>query len=287
MFAQESVPETTERNHGHVLQPAPLSRKPGLKKWSVWAASVLALIGCSMGVGCRAGRPLAVNEAMLVSYRDMVWAKRAYNLRYGNCERPYGEHYYNGFCAGYADVCNGGDGYVPALPPSAYRTPSFQSPDGAQCVNAWFEGYPAGVEAAKQEKVGNFNNVLVSKMIDTAVSTENNSKRLLPGDVPVTKSNNSQSNPSKVEVAAPPKPGAVSSVLLPTGLEPAQLPPTQDEVWITKLDQPEIPSLNSPNMPPIVTGSGIVRSASAIKVNPTRSASNVSPSEDSSRRTRY
>jgi hypothetical protein len=220
---------------------------------------------------------------MLVSYRDMVWAKRAYNLRYGNCERPYGEHYYNGFCSGYADVCNGGDGYVPALPPAAYRTPRFQSADGAQCVNAWFEGYPAGVAAAKQEKVGNFNNVLVSKMIDTAVSTENNTNRLLPSDVPVTQGGKAQSNESGAKVSAPPLPDGLSSVLIPSGVDSAEFSPSND-------DKGQIvsgPSQALPrSLPPIITGSGIVHSVTEDAVPPMRTATNPLRNEDSSRRLR-
>lgn len=182
----------------HSEQPLPQSCKRGrdlgrFPKWMLSTALAASMLVPS--VGCRFNQ-LAINEAILVSYRDMVWAKRAYNLRYGNCDRPYGEHFYNGFCAGYADVCNGGDGFVPALPPLSYRSSRFQSPDGAQCVSAWFEGYPAGVAAARQEKVGNYNNVLVSKMMKEALEAEkelSESKRTVnqvksTGTPPITQS---------------------------------------------------------------------------------------------------
>ena len=110
---------------------------------------VVQSIGCA-----KTNTRLGFGEAIVIGYRDAVWAKRAYNLRYGNCDRPYEEHFQSGFCAGYTDMANGGDGYVPALPPQEYRGFEFQSADGAQCVNSWFEGYPEGVAAAKKEKVG-------------------------------------------------------------------------------------------------------------------------------------
>jgi hypothetical protein len=190
-------------------QPLSQSCKRGRDRGKFPKMILSAALAASMlvpSVGCRFNQ-LAINEAILVSYRDMVWAKRAYNLRYGNCDRPYGEHFYNGFCAGYADVCNGGDGYVPALPPLSYRSSRFQSPDGAQCVSAWFEGYPAGVAAARQEKVGNFNNVMVSKMMNDALEAE---KELSESKKAVNQVKSTGSNPPMIqrqgELKAPPVP---------------------------------------------------------------------------------
>jgi hypothetical protein len=271
MLNQETLSKEIQPANLATLRTRPyrVNRGPFWTGQSSWILGLLALLSFSMGTGCRFNK-LAVNEAILVSYRDMVWAKRAYNLRYGNCDRPYGEHYYNGFCSGYSDVCNGGDGYVPALPPVAYRSSKFQSADGAQCVNAWFEGYPAGVAAARQEKVGNFNNVLVSKMIDTAVNTEKNTKRLLPSDVPIK-----SDGESKAEMMAPPNPDAISSIMVPDPKLPVSAPMV-NQVTTADSKQPisqnisAIPGIPSsaeanrppaPSLPPIVTGSGIVRVA--------------------------
>lgn len=138
------------------------------------------------------------DEQAALTYRDFVWGKRAYNLRYGRCDRPYSEHFRNGFCAGYADICNGGDGYVPALPPDSYRSYEYQSADGAKCVNAWFEGYPAGVAAAKQDKTGTYHDIMVSRMIDRAVK-QDNSKGSLPTGIE-TKADDTQQAESKTVV---------------------------------------------------------------------------------------
>lgn len=150
---------------------------------SALAIIALAQTGCSSSI-----RNLTndLNSNLLIEYRDAIWSRRAYNLRYGNCDRPYSNHYRDGFCAGYMDVCNGGDGYVPALPPSEYRGYEYQSAEGAKCVNTWFEGYPAGVAAAKQDKSGEYKDMFISKMIDSAV-TQDNAKHQLPGDVPILK----------------------------------------------------------------------------------------------------
>lgn len=201
MFKEVSVPHPNSAgrpestNHStKVSETAGDGCLPQLRKRKLHRIAVMALATALLlpAAGCKTFRNLAVREAVMVSYRDMVWAKRAYNLRYGNCNRPYGDHFQNGFCAGYADTCNGGDGYVPAMPPMDYRGYQYQSAEGVQCVNAWFEGYPAGVAAAKKEKVGNYNDILVSKMIDSAVTQEKNQKNALPQNIPVVNSNGQQ-----------------------------------------------------------------------------------------------
>ena len=165
---------------------------------------LLALAGVMVlpSVGCQSWRSLGLGEAVVVSYRDMVWARRAYNLRYGNCDRAYEEHFQNGFCEGYSDVANGGDGYVPALPPSDYRSYEYQSTDGAKCVNSWFEGYPAGVKAAKGDKAGTYHDVLISRMIDSAVA-QDKVKPVLPGQVPVVTPQQQSSRSTGVPIVQP------------------------------------------------------------------------------------
>jgi hypothetical protein len=237
-----------------------------LNRFLPWRRGLLIVLSGTLCLflapGCRMGK-LALNEAILVSYRDMVWAKRAYNLRYGNCDRPYGEHFYNGFCQGYADVSNGGDGYVPALPPSAYRVPRFQSADGAKCVNAWFEGYPAGVAAARQEKVGNYNNVVVSKMVDSAAKIEKNAARILPSDIPVTSSSAPSSGEATPSLSLPPNPDSTSSVLIPSKIDSFEPVRPLGTNLSSKVHSgsPQAKSQVPALMPPIVTGSGIDRQA--------------------------
>ena len=165
-------------------------------------AMVLPNSGCSLGQ--RLGS-LGIGDALLETYRDQVWAKRAFNLRYNNCNIPYESHFQNGFVAGYCDTCNGGDGYVPALPPDEYRGFEFQSPDGAQCVKTWFEGFPAGVAAAKKDRAGEFHEIYTSRMINAAI-TQEKAKHILPSDVPVLSTNDygvaQRTDPPKNSTAA-------------------------------------------------------------------------------------
>ncbi len=155
-------------------------------------------IGCSAPTATRLG----FGEALIIGYRDTVWAKRAYNLRYGNCERPYEEHFRAGFCAGFISMANGEDGYVPALPPQEYRGFEFQSADGTQCVNSWFEGYPEGVAAAKKEKVGTYHDVLISRMIDTAIK-QDNAQTKIASDIDIALSNQVTEVPIVPPTASP------------------------------------------------------------------------------------
>jgi hypothetical protein len=163
--------------------------------------------GCASGL--RLGS-LGFGDAILEGYRDRVWAKRAYNLRYNNCDLPYESHFQNGFVAGYCDTCNGGDGYVPALPPDDYRGFEFQSPDGAQCVKSWFEGFPAGVAAAKKDRAGEFHDIYTSRMINSAI-TQKNAKHILPSDVPVKPAHTQAATQGAKSTTAPPVPTVVGT----------------------------------------------------------------------------
>ena len=143
--------------------------------------------------GCLSG-PGALLDEQIGGYRNHVWANRAYNLRFGNCDRQFPEHFKQGFVDGYCNVCNGGDGYVPAVPPEDYWSHQYQSPEGAKCVNTWFRAYPLGVKAAREDGAGAFQKVYISKMVQSAM-VQNKADHVLPDDVPVvTPENDSTEN---------------------------------------------------------------------------------------------
>jgi len=152
------------------------------RQWLVRLAVVALISVTATQAGCNVLR--SFDQTAAITFRDLVWSKRAFNLRYGNCDRPYAEHFRNGFCDGYSDVCQGGDGYTPALPPDSYRGYEFQSADGSNCVNAWFEGYPAGVAAARKDNSGSYHDLAVSRLLESAIKQEKN-KPKLTGEVPV------------------------------------------------------------------------------------------------------
>ena len=143
----------------------------------VFAVVATQLAGC-----CNIPKPDLFDGSLMDKtfgcYRDKVWAKRACNLRFSNCDRPYSSHFQSGFECGYTDICQGGQGYVPATPPECYWGFDYQTPDGSQCVNAWFEGYPAGVAAAKRDRAGTYRDIFVSRMVQSAICSTKRSKKL-------------------------------------------------------------------------------------------------------------
>lgn len=220
---------------GNRLKGSTMSKLNFSSPWSFWigksALLLAALVLVAGSTGCNAVRTL--DEAAALTYRDFVWAKRAYNLRYGSCDRPYEEHFQNGFCAGYADVAGGGDGYVPALPPDDYRSYEFQSADGAKCVNAWFEGYPAGVAAAKQDRTGEYHDVMISRMIDRAVKQDKTEAKL-PKDISVVNGQSSQEESAYLIQPNQPLPiSPIQSDMSPNGIvspQPFSIPAMRNVV---------------------------------------------------------
>lgn len=141
--------------------------------------AVLALACLLSTTGCQGFVPGgSMVDNIFVRHRDRVWAARAYNEQCGGRMIPFGDHHRRGFVEGYCSVCRGGDGYVPAVPPRDYWTSQYQSAQGAQCVNAWFEGFPAGAEAARSDNAGRFNDLYVSRMLEAAVVQEKQGVRL-------------------------------------------------------------------------------------------------------------
>ena len=172
---------------------------------------LLVTLLTTVSTGCirSNGALRALFEEPIIDYRDMVWARRAFNLRYGNCDRPFANHFRNGFVEGYCSVCEGGDGYVPAVPPEEYWGYEYQSAEGSQCVNAWFEGFPLGAAAARKDNAGKYNDIFISKMINNAV-TMDQAPNVLPNDVPIRKSDDQPDtkpdiNP-ELKIDSPPKP---------------------------------------------------------------------------------
>ncbi len=124
-------------------------------------ATVLPSTGCMLVNGMQRGfgRHDSLDEFM-VSYRNRAWSARAWLCRHDRfANHCYRDDLEAGFRQGYEDVANGGTGCVPAVCPRSYWGWQYQSVDGQSRMNAWFEGYPLGVQAAEQDGVGHFGNV--------------------------------------------------------------------------------------------------------------------------------
>jgi hypothetical protein len=125
------------------------------------AAAVIPSTGCSFwsGIQRNLSRQEGLNDFM-VSYRNSAWAARAWH-----CSREsFGDHCYlsdleAGFRQGYEDVAAGGTGCLPLIAPQSYWGWQYQSADGQNRMNAWFEGYPLGVKAAEQDGIAHWGAV--------------------------------------------------------------------------------------------------------------------------------
>ena len=100
-----------------------------------------------------------VDESM-ANYRDRALAEKAWiRIRSQHRDHEYRKELRRGFLAGYQAVATGGNGCTPPIAPSEYWGWKYQSPYGQAAVQAWFEGYPRGAQAAEQDGVGNWSRV--------------------------------------------------------------------------------------------------------------------------------
>ncbi len=110
-----------------------------------------------------ATKQLSQHEALdefMVDYRNRAWSARAWLCRKDQFRnRHYLADFEAGFRAGYEDVAAGGSGCVPAVCPRSYWGWQYQSADGQGRMNAWFEGYPLGVQAAEEDGIGHWSHV--------------------------------------------------------------------------------------------------------------------------------
>jgi len=64
------------------------------------------------------------------------------------CEHDRNSDFADGFKVGYVDVCRGGDGKCPAVPPSYYWDSKFQCAVGAERLETWYRGFVNGAGVA-------------------------------------------------------------------------------------------------------------------------------------------
>ena len=76
-------------------------------------------------------------------------------LAWGGCQNRCAKSEFapdikRGFVAGYMATCMGGDGRIPMVPERRYWSNWYRCKYGQRCINAWYMGYPMGVNAARQ-----------------------------------------------------------------------------------------------------------------------------------------
>jgi hypothetical protein len=134
-------------------------------RMTILATLVVAITGPSTGCTMFSGMHRALTrhdglDEFMVNYRNNAWSARAWLCT----KHEYHGHRYlsdleAGFRQGYADVAAGGNGCTPAICPQSYWGWQYQSADGQQRMNAWFEGYPLGVKAAEEDGIGHWRRV--------------------------------------------------------------------------------------------------------------------------------
>ena len=101
--------------------------------------------------------------------QEKVWAKRAFHLRFGHCERIHADHFREGFVAGYRNVCDGKGGQVPTLPPEKYWGFNYRNQEGVAMQDAWFAGYESGADSARTDGSGNYQGIQISRQVQQAI----------------------------------------------------------------------------------------------------------------------
>ena len=144
------------------------ARKSSRRKHLLLAATLGLLLsptgGCQIASGI--GNSLKHQEALdgfMIGYRNQAWAAKAWLCR----KHRFANHchlsdFEQGFRAGYEQVAKGGDGCAPGLCPKSYWGWQYQNSDGQARMNAWFEGFPLGVQAAEEDGIGHWSRVQTS-----------------------------------------------------------------------------------------------------------------------------
>ena len=93
--------------------------------------------------------PLQAGDEQRMKFRNHHRAEEAWRLLSEGSHHSFSEDFGDGFVAGYADYLNyGGHGEPPAVPPFRYRTVKYQTPDGVEAINQWYEGWRHGAVMA-------------------------------------------------------------------------------------------------------------------------------------------
>ena len=131
------------------------------------AAGCLAMV-LSSSIGCR-GLNHWCHEFQgcvsnhMVDYSNRALAEKAWiREKHRFCDRQYRQEFKDGVVQGYLNVASGGDGCTPTIAPPKYWGWAYQTPYGQAAVNAFFQGYPFGAQAAEKDGVGYWSEIPTS-----------------------------------------------------------------------------------------------------------------------------
>jgi hypothetical protein len=124
----------------------------------------LGLCGCSTSSSLRSLSSSGTWNDTVETLRNRSFSAKAYYRRqscFGN--QRYSKDFKAGFRAGYEAIADGKPGCLPAFPPKEYWSWEFQSAEGQSRTAAWFEGFPIGVQAAREDGLNQWSRLQSSK----------------------------------------------------------------------------------------------------------------------------
>ncbi len=84
-------------------------------------------------------------NAKFTRLRNRALAKQVWGEIAAESPEPFSEHYSQGFVSGFADyLYRGGSGDAPPIPPRSYWHMGYQSPEGKQAIQDWYDGFRHG-----------------------------------------------------------------------------------------------------------------------------------------------
>ena len=175
--------------------------------------------------------------------RDASLAEEAWEEVCARDGEIYSRHYRRGFLEGFRDFLNmGGTGDPPTLPPRSYWRIYYQTPEGHDAIQDWFDGFRHGSSVAKASGIRDFVTVPVSSVPPKDTQTEVSDEPPRPPAKDPTKTDTkppeNKEGPVKPPVITPPK----------TADGRPMPPPTAPIIQVERMIAPPIP--NKQQQPP-------------------------------------
>ncbi|HMO36355.1 MAG TPA: hypothetical protein PKA06_09950, partial [Gemmatales bacterium] len=141
------------------------------------------LLGSLLQTGCGLGKQLSTNlifdplkwdrysDGIARHIRDKNLAEEAWDEICSRDGDVYSRHYRRGFFDGFQDYLDsGGTGDPPTLPPRSYWRIYYQTPEGYEAIQDWFEGWRHGASVARASGIRDYITVPVSSIPTPEVS---------------------------------------------------------------------------------------------------------------------
>jgi hypothetical protein len=130
------------------------------QKMNISIRLLLCMIFFTAFTGCHSFRDH--QDEKMISIRNRYRAHKAWKHVKKNCNNiKQPKDFGRGFKEGYRDVCMGGNGCPPALPPRRYRSIKHQNLKQRR----WFDGYEHGALAAEQAGITDMNYIATSNRV--------------------------------------------------------------------------------------------------------------------------